>query len=93
MNSNTRHLTRLLRRRSQSEWLLLGCAVFAFAWIPAGLVLIFGDAELRPVFRVLWQLWPLALIPLCGFGLCWYWRSSLKRRLRELDSHERNHDA
>src|SRR5215470_16956075 len=88
MNSNTTPLTRLLRRKTWAEVLLLACAVFAFAWIPPALILIFGDRELRPVFRTLWQLWPLAAVPLCGFAVSWRWRSSLTRKLRELDSHD-----
>jgi hypothetical protein len=88
VNSSARDLTRLRHRMAVANWLMLGCAILAFAWIPAGLVLIFGDPEYRPVFLIVWQLWPLAFIPLCGFGAFWCWRSWLKRMLRELESHD-----
>jgi len=52
-------------------------AVLAFSWIPAGLILIFGDTELHPMFRTplpvmafgvvsvvrLWPLLALAVVP------------------------------
>lgn len=85
MNSNTTLLSRLSRRKTWAELLLMVFGAFAFAWIPPALILIFGDAELRPVFRTLLQLWPLASVPLIGFVICWCWRSSLARQIRELD--------
>ena len=88
VNSNATNLTRLRQSRWRAELLMIVCGALAFGWIPAGLILIFADVELRPVFRTLWQLWPLEIIPLCGFGLCWRWRSSLTHQLRELDSHD-----
>ena len=87
MNSNTTQLARLLRQKTWVELLLLACAVFSFAWVPPALILIWGDGELRPALRTLWQLSPLAAAPLCGFAVCWWWRSSLRRKLRELDVH------
>jgi hypothetical protein len=78
----------LLRHKKCAELLLMACAVFAFAWIPPALILIFGDEELQPIFQTLWQLWPLAAVPLCGFAVCWRWRSSLKRKLGKLDLYD-----
>src|SRR4051794_11866621 len=60
VNSDPTALKRLLHRRSLADLLLVACAVFAFSWIPSAIVLIYGDSEARPVFRVLWQLWPMA---------------------------------
>ena len=83
--SNTRDLARLLNRLLLVEILMLGCATVAFGWIGAAMVLIFGDTELRPVFRILWYLWLwLAFVPLCGFGVCWCWRLSLKRKIGQI---------
>jgi hypothetical protein len=65
---------------------MLGFAVLAFSWIPAGLVLIFRDADSRPVFTIFWQLWPLLFFPLCLASVCWFWRSSLKRKIRDMES-------
>jgi ABC-type nickel/cobalt efflux system permease component RcnA len=85
--------TGLLRQKLYADLLTLLFAIFAVAWIPAALVLIGGDTELRPAFRVFWQLWPLALIPLCGFALCWSWRVLLQRKLKRLGSHEKSNNA
>jgi hypothetical protein len=76
----------LRRKKGVAELLMILCGVFAFAWIGPALVLIWRDADLRPVPHVLWQLWPLVPIPLCGFGAAWWWRASLRRRLRGLSS-------
>jgi hypothetical protein len=69
---------------------MIGFAILAFAWIPAGMVLIFGDETLRPALLVLWELWPLAFIPVCGLGACWLWRTSLKRKIKDMEG---RHDA
>jgi hypothetical protein len=90
MNSNVRDLARLLRRRSVVDWCLAGFAVLAFSWIPAALILIFRDADLRPTFQIFYQLWPLSVLPLGGFAICWVWRSSLKRKIIAMES---RHDA
>lgn len=84
MNQDSAPLSRLLSQKKRAEWLLLTCAVFAFSWVPTALILIFGDAALHPVFRTLFQLWPLAVVPLFGFVLCWFWRARLTRQLGEL---------
>jgi hypothetical protein len=65
---------------------MLGFAVLAFAWIPAGLILISRDSELRSFSLLFEHLWPLTFIPLCAFGLCWFWRRSLYRRIKTLAS-------
>jgi hypothetical protein len=75
---------RLKRRKLVAELLMMLCGVFAFAWIAAALVLIWRDATLRPATQVLWQLWPLVPVPLCGFGVTLWWRTSLARRLEAL---------
>jgi hypothetical protein len=67
---------------------MLLSGVFAFAWIVPAIVLIWRDATLRPTGQILWQLWPLLPVPLCGFGLAWWWRTSLGRRLRALGQRE-----
>ena len=79
-------MARLQRRRLRVGGFALGFAILAFAWIATGLVLTFGDEELRPAFRIFWQLWPLVFILLCCAGVCWFWRSSLIRRIKELES-------
>jgi hypothetical protein len=85
MNSSTPDLTPLLRRRSLADWLMVGFAILAFSWIPAGLILIFKDKDLRPVIYILWQLGPLLIIPLFGYGVCCLWRSSLDRKIRNIE--------
>jgi hypothetical protein len=79
-------LARLQRRKFRVEMLALGCAIFGLGWIGAALVLIFGDAELRQhVFRTIWYLWLwLAFVPLCSFCVCWFWRSSLNRKIKRI---------
>jgi hypothetical protein len=79
-------LNKLLRRKFLIEMFVLGCAILAFGWIGAALILIFGDAELRQhifsVFGYLW-LW-LGAIPLCGFIICLYWRTVLTRKIKRV---------
>jgi hypothetical protein len=65
---------------------MLLCAVLALAWLPAAIVLVFRDTQLRPVLGVLGQLWPLVFIPLCGFALSWWWRGLIERSLRRSES-------
>ena len=89
MNSNTTDLTRLLRRRLLADWLTVGFVILAFAWIPAGMILIFRDPALRPLIHILWLLLPLAFLPLCGFVVCWLWRWSLIRKIREMRSRQK----
>jgi hypothetical protein len=91
MNSANTDLIRLTRRKFVVEMFMLGCAILAFGWIGAALVLIFRDAELRhEIFRVFWYLWVwLALVPLCGFSVCWCWRSILQRKIGKMDSHDK----
>ena len=90
MNSAITDLSRLQRRKFAAEMFMLGCAILAFGWIGAALVLILGDADLRQyllrIFEYLW-LW-LAVVPLCGFGICWCWWSSVKRKIAEIDLHD-----
>lgn len=83
---NASYLSRLLRRRLLADWLAVGFGVFAFSWIPAALILIIKDADLHPVFRTFYQLWPLSVIPLLGFVISLLWRSSLKRKIIEVES-------
>ena len=78
----------LRQKKLVAEVIMMLCGVFAFAWIAPALVLIWRDADLRPIPHFLWQLWPLAPIPLCGFGAAWWWRESLRRRLRVLSPQE-----
>ena len=85
-------LTRLLRRKSRVEWLMLAFALLAFAWIPASLVLVFRDADLRLGSFILWQLWPLLVIPLCGFEACLLWRASLKRKIVKMELRLEHHE-
>jgi hypothetical protein len=77
---------RLHRKKSWANRLILIFSILAFAWIPAAIVLIWGDRELRPISLILWRLSPLAFIPLCGVGICCRWRSSLKQKIKELKS-------
>lgn len=77
---------RLNWKKSLANRLIVVFAVLAFAWIPAAIVLIWEDRELRPVSLILWYLSPLAFIPLCGVGLCCLWRSSVKQNIKELKS-------
>ena len=86
MTSDTTDLSRLRRKSWRVELLMLGFAVLAFSWIPAGLILIFRDADSRPVFTIFRQLWPLLFFPLCFASVCWLWRSSLKRKIRDMES-------
>ena len=90
MNSVSTDLARLQRRKFVAEMFTLGFAILAFGWIGAALVLILGDAELRQhIFRVFEYLWLwLALVPLCGFGVCLCWRSMVKRKIVEIDLHD-----
>jgi hypothetical protein len=88
MNSVTTYLSRLRRRKFVAELLMLGCGTLTFGWIGAALVLILGDEELRQyILRIFWylSLW-LAVVPLCGFAICWSWRSSLTRKISEIES-------
>ena len=89
MNSAISRLTRLPRRKFVAEMFTLGFAILAFGWIGAALVLIFGDSELRPhIFRIFEYLWLwLALVPLCGFGVCLCWRQLVKRKIAKIDLH------
>jgi hypothetical protein len=91
MNSASTDLSPLNRIKFVVEMFMLGCAILAFGWIGAALVPVFGDAELRhDIFRVFWYLWVwLALVPLCGFGVCWCWRSILMRKIGEMDLHDK----
>lgn len=82
----TTDLSNLKRRCWRIELLTLTFAVLAFAWVPAGLILIVRDADSRPVFTVFRQLWPLLVFPLCCAGVCWFWRVSLKRQIKERES-------
>ena len=79
-------MNRLLRRRSRAERFALSFSILTFVWILGVVVLIFGDEELRPAFRIFWQLWPAALILTCCFGVCWLWRSSLRRKIKKMES-------
>ena len=90
MNLATTNLSRLRRRKFVVEMFMLLCGIFAFGWIGAALVLIFGDAELRQhIFHIFWYLWLwLGLVPLCGFGVCWRWWSLLKRKIAKMDLHD-----
>jgi hypothetical protein len=90
MNSAITDLARLQRRKFVAEMFTLGFAILAFGWIGAALVLILGDAELRQhIFRIFGYLWLwLALVPLCGFGVCLGWRSLVKRKIAEIDLHD-----
>jgi len=89
MKSVITDLKQLQRRRFLVDMLMLGCAVLAFGWIPAALVLIFRDVELRQqVLHILWYLWPLAFFPFCCFGFFWCWRSSLNRKIEKMDFHD-----
>jgi hypothetical protein len=90
MTSGITDLSRLTRRRLLADWLVVGFAVLAFAWIPAAMILISKDPALRPVIHTLWLLLPLSFLPLCGFVACWLWRWSLIRKIREMRLH---HDA
>ncbi|MDB6068560.1 MAG: hypothetical protein JWR26_4768 [Pedosphaera sp.] len=65
---------------------MVGFVVLAFSWIPAGLILIFEDKDLRPVIYILWQLGPLVIIALCCYGVCRLWRSSLDRKVKQIVS-------
>ena len=85
MDSKT-ELKRSRRWRFIADLLMIVLGALAFGWIPAAFVLILGDWELRPVLRVFWQLCPLAIVPLCGFALCWRWRAALSRSAVVLDS-------
>jgi hypothetical protein len=65
---------------------MLGCGVFGFGWIGAALVLVIGDSESRQqVLRIFGylSLW-LAVIPLCSFGVSWFWRWQLAREISEV---------
>lgn len=86
MNLVTAELARLQRKKFLAELLAMGCAILALGWIGAALVLVIGNAESRPhIFRILSYLWLwLAVAPLCVFGVCWGWRSSLKRKIGEI---------
>jgi hypothetical protein len=90
VNSAPSDLSRLQRRRLIADRLTLTFAVLAFAWIPAALVLIHADKQLRPLLLVLRQLWPLVLIPFSGLLLSACWRVNLIRRLKHLN--EKNND-
>jgi hypothetical protein len=79
---------RLRQKKWRADLLMIVCGVFAFAWVAPALALIWRDGDLRPVSGVLWQLWPLGPIPLCGFGAAWWWRISLQRRLSGLKMQE-----
>jgi hypothetical protein len=78
----------LRHKKLVAEVLMMFCGAFAFGWIPPALVLIWRDTDLRPVLHFLWQLWPLAPIPVCALGAAWWWRVTLQRRLRELSVKE-----
>jgi hypothetical protein len=78
-------LSRLRRRKFVAEMCMLGCAILAFGWIGAALVLVLGDAELRhQIIRIFWylSLW-LAIVPLCVFAVCWCWRRVLTRKISD----------
>jgi hypothetical protein len=90
MNLAITDLSRLRRRKFVAEMFMLGCAILAFGWIGAGLVLILGDAELRQhIFRIFEYLWlSLGAVPLCCFFVGWGGRSLLMRKISEIDSYE-----
>jgi hypothetical protein len=65
---------------------MLGWGILAFGWIGAALVLVLGDSELRQqVIRTFGylSLW-LSVIPLCGFGVSWFWRWQLAGKISEV---------
>ena len=84
---------RLKRRKLVAELLMMLSGVFALAWMVPALVLVWRDAALRPASQILWQLWPLVPVPLCGFCVAWWWRTSLGRRLRALSGKEAPNDG
>lgn len=90
MDLSVTDLSRLRRRKFVAEMLILGCAILAFGWIGAALVLILEDADLRRhmsrIFGYLW-LW-LGVVPLCGCIVCWFWRLLLTRKIGKIDLHE-----
>ena len=83
MDLSATDLSRLRRRKFVAEIVMLSGAVLAFGWVGAALVLVLGDTELRQqilrVFSYL-SLW-LAVVPLCVFGVGWFWRSLLTRKI------------
>ncbi len=83
MTQDTTDISRLKRKLWHVELLMLAFAILAFAWIPAGLILIARDADSRPVFTIFRQLWPLSVLPLCCGSVCWFWWMSLKRKIKE----------
>jgi hypothetical protein len=60
---------------------MLVFASLAFAWIPVAFIITFDDVEPHLVVPILLQLWPLTFSPLCGFFVCWIWRSLRNRQL------------
>lgn len=79
-------LSQLRRRKFVAEMFMLGCAILAFGWIGAALVLVLGDTELRhQILRIFWylSLW-LAVVPLCVFAVCSCWRWILARKISEI---------
>jgi hypothetical protein len=70
-------------RKALVNRLLMMFVILALAWIPAGLILILADSNLRPRLTGFLRLWPLTAVLLGGAGILWIWRVVLKRKIRE----------
>lgn len=77
------HWHLLHKRKKLANLFLLGFAILALAWVLLELALIFEDVNRHSPFSVFSRLGLLALVSLGGIGICWFWRSSLKRKIRE----------